>query len=231
MNALLEVRHATRRFAGLVAVNDVSFTLAPGEILGIVWAIPGAGSATPQGWAFAYGIAELKARFAADGIDLICESSATLDDKRVAQVGAAPPPAPTDAPVIARQLENDLSDSQLGRALTGFWLRHSVELNRLVNRNRRVATRWHRSGGAALFQYGVRSAYHPSIPIPAEIGGRSTDECLREVLDLFDQYGSHALRDDIRTYRGLLPPISGRSYVELLGALRGAPETEATWRH
>ncbi|MDD5325838.1 MAG: ATP-binding cassette domain-containing protein, partial [Polaromonas sp.] len=36
MNALLEVRHATRRFAWLLAVNDVSFTLAPGEILGLI---------------------------------------------------------------------------------------------------------------------------------------------------------------------------------------------------
>ena len=34
--ALLEVRHVTRRFAGLVAVNDVSFTLEPGEILGVI---------------------------------------------------------------------------------------------------------------------------------------------------------------------------------------------------
>jgi branched-chain amino acid transport system ATP-binding protein len=33
---LLEVRHATRRFAGLVAVDDVSFTLAAGEILGLI---------------------------------------------------------------------------------------------------------------------------------------------------------------------------------------------------
>ncbi|SDX35221.1 amino acid/amide ABC transporter ATP-binding protein 1, HAAT family (TC 3.A.1.4.-) [Collimonas sp. OK242] len=36
MTALLEVRHATRRFAGLVAVNDVSLTLAQGEILGLI---------------------------------------------------------------------------------------------------------------------------------------------------------------------------------------------------
>lgn len=36
MNALLEVRHATRKFAGLVALKDVSFTLAPGEILGLI---------------------------------------------------------------------------------------------------------------------------------------------------------------------------------------------------
>jgi branched-chain amino acid transport system ATP-binding protein len=36
VTALLEVRHATRRFAGLTAVNDVSFTLAPGEILGLI---------------------------------------------------------------------------------------------------------------------------------------------------------------------------------------------------
>ncbi|MDY0745425.1 ABC transporter ATP-binding protein [Paucibacter sp. R3-3] len=33
---ILEVSHATRRFAGLTAVNDVSFTLAPGEILGLI---------------------------------------------------------------------------------------------------------------------------------------------------------------------------------------------------
>ena len=36
MSALLEVHHLTRRFAGLLAVNDVSFTLAPGEILGVI---------------------------------------------------------------------------------------------------------------------------------------------------------------------------------------------------
>ena len=36
MSALLEVRHATQRFAGLLAVDDVSFTIAPGEILGLI---------------------------------------------------------------------------------------------------------------------------------------------------------------------------------------------------
>ena len=33
---LLGLRHVTQRFAGLVAVGDVSFTLAPGEILGLI---------------------------------------------------------------------------------------------------------------------------------------------------------------------------------------------------
>lgn len=36
MSAILEVSHVTRRFAGLVAVNDVSFTLGKGEILGVI---------------------------------------------------------------------------------------------------------------------------------------------------------------------------------------------------
>ncbi|RTZ48070.1 ABC transporter ATP-binding protein [Candidimonas sp. SYP-B2681] len=36
MSAILEVRHVTRRFAGLIAVNDVSFVLTPGEILGLI---------------------------------------------------------------------------------------------------------------------------------------------------------------------------------------------------
>jgi branched-chain amino acid transport system ATP-binding protein len=35
-SAQLEVRHVTRRFAGLVAVSEVSFTLAKGEILGLI---------------------------------------------------------------------------------------------------------------------------------------------------------------------------------------------------
>ena len=34
--AVLEVRHLTRRFAGLLAVHDVSFTLEEGEILGLI---------------------------------------------------------------------------------------------------------------------------------------------------------------------------------------------------
>ncbi len=36
MSAILEIVHVTRRFAGLVAVNDVSFTLNEGEILGVI---------------------------------------------------------------------------------------------------------------------------------------------------------------------------------------------------
>jgi branched-chain amino acid transport system ATP-binding protein len=36
MSTVLEVSRLTRRFAGLIAVNDVSFTLAKGEILGMI---------------------------------------------------------------------------------------------------------------------------------------------------------------------------------------------------
>ncbi|MGB3431225.1 ABC transporter ATP-binding protein [Achromobacter sp.] len=36
MSAILDLRNMTRRFAGLVAVNQVSFTLAEGEILGLI---------------------------------------------------------------------------------------------------------------------------------------------------------------------------------------------------
>ena len=36
MTAILEIRNVTRRFSGLIAVNQVSFTLAEGEILGLI---------------------------------------------------------------------------------------------------------------------------------------------------------------------------------------------------
>jgi branched-chain amino acid transport system ATP-binding protein len=36
MAALLDVRHLTKRFGGLVAVDDVSFAIAEGEVLGLI---------------------------------------------------------------------------------------------------------------------------------------------------------------------------------------------------
>ena len=36
MSALLEVRGVSKRFGGLVAVSDVSFSIAEGEILGLI---------------------------------------------------------------------------------------------------------------------------------------------------------------------------------------------------
>ncbi len=36
MNSLLEVSRATRCFSGLIAINDVSFKLSEGELLGII---------------------------------------------------------------------------------------------------------------------------------------------------------------------------------------------------
>jgi branched-chain amino acid transport system ATP-binding protein len=36
MSAILEVSHLTKRFGGLTAVSDVSFTVKPGEIVGIL---------------------------------------------------------------------------------------------------------------------------------------------------------------------------------------------------
>jgi hypothetical protein len=58
-----------------------------GEIVGMVFGGPAPGD-SPQGYGFAWGITELKARFAADGIDLICDSSTRLNDKRVAPLAA-----------------------------------------------------------------------------------------------------------------------------------------------
>ncbi len=36
MSAILEIQHVTRRFTGLIAVNDVSFVLQPKDILGVI---------------------------------------------------------------------------------------------------------------------------------------------------------------------------------------------------
>jgi hypothetical protein len=152
------------------------------------------------------------------------ENSTTQNDKRTVAVRPDDPVEDlaieaSQPAAIIQQIEGDLALSEIGRILMTLWSRHSTELTQLVNTNRRVTARWHRLGGPALLQSALLSAYDRALTLPGTIIGRSPDDCLRDILDLFEQYGSPSLQHDIRAHRSLLPPVAGRSYGEILASL------------
>ena len=211
--------------SGSAVVNDEN------QVVGLLF---GMGSLTPgdlqAGWGFAWGYQELYDRFAAHGIDLIVPVG-TLNQKKVVDgsahaqdlggIEAARGPA-----AMARTVEDDLQVTELGRSILALWLRHSSELNTLVNGNRRVGAQWLRLGGAELVQSALRSAYNPAVALPEAIDGRPVDDCLQAILNVFERYGSLPLKNDIRAYRHRLPAIGGRSYREVVRSLRVATDDD-----
>jgi hypothetical protein len=218
--------------SGAAIVNDAN------DIVGVLFGMSSLTAGQPEaGWGFAWAIADVFARFMADGIELGVAAGTTLNEERTVlvspfdAVAGAQPRVVSEPMQVARKLETDLSHSELGRLVTALWVRHLEELRTLVNGNVRVATKWKRTGGAALLQHALRSAYSPDVPVPYTIDGRATDECLRDVLDLFEKYGSYGLKHDIGAYRDLLPPVAGKSYNEILASLDSPPEGESPWLH
>src|SRR5689334_7502264 len=120
-----------------------------------------------------------------------------------AAVDAQPAPmeANGEAEALARKLEAELATSEAGRLMTVLWMRHSSELNRLVNGNRKVATLWHRNTGPALFQHAIRAAKIADHTIPNAIDGKPFERSTATILDTFARYGSDALRADIAEHR------------------------------
>src|SRR5205823_1650534 len=104
-----------------------------------------------------------------------------------------------DAPPVAAlaRLEHDLDRSARGRALVTLWLEHQTELLRLLNSNRRVATVWHRSGGAALFQVLTRMVSDSELALPTSLHGEPLSSCIDRLYAMFDRFASPALRSEL----------------------------------
>jgi hypothetical protein len=210
------VRFAAPGDSGAAYVNDAN------EILGVHFS--GMYTAPDPQLGFGWGteIGAIVSYFTSQ--DAITITPATATALNQVQTVAGPRPALADATgeaeALARRLEAELSTSELGRLMTVLWMRHSSELNRLVNGHRRVTTQWHRNAGPALFQHAIRAAKVPSHAIPAVIDGKPVEQSMTRILDMFATYGSAPLRADIAEHRASLPPVGGRTYSELLATLR-----------
>ena len=118
-------------------------------------------------------------------------------------------------------LERDLDQSERGRLFLQAWLRHSHELNAIIQNQRRVATVWQRQNGSALLRMVARAPLEPNLPLPTEVDGLPVREGLRAFLEQIERYASDELKRDLSRHRSLLLSLPGHSYTEVLGHLRG----------
>jgi hypothetical protein len=118
-------------------------------------------------------------------------------------------------------LERDLDQSERGRLFLQAWLRHSDELNAIIQNQRRVATVWQRHNGSALLRLVARAPLEPNLPLPTEVDGIPVREGLRVFLDQIERYASDELKRDLSRHRSLLLSLPGHSYTEVLSHLHG----------
>jgi hypothetical protein len=128
-------------------------------------------------------------------------------------------PVPPPQPGTLAHLERDLDRSRSGRRLVTLWLEHQGELVALVNTNRRIATTWHRSGAAALFQLLARMTVDPGVRLPDTVYGQPLSACIDRVHAMIARYASARLRRDLDEFRASLPDLAGRTYPQILDAL------------
>jgi hypothetical protein len=136
-----------------------------------------------------------------------------------APIGSWLPGLSPPAPATLAAMQRDLDRSAAGRLLISTWLEHQDELIGLVNGNPRVATVWHRSGAAALFQYAVRMLTQPSLAMPETLGGKPLPQCMDRLEAVLSRFGSAPLRRDLDRVRAMLPDLRGLTYPQIMAAL------------
>jgi hypothetical protein len=148
-----------------------------------------------------------------------------LDD--AAQAVTIPTAAPFGfaATRFAKRLdeaENEILATPLGRQYVDVVRRHLQEALTLVNKNRRVATVWRRSGGPEILDGLARMIQFRNERLPAEINGRPLADCLSRIQRIVMRYASPAFTDDLIQYAPGLAGFARMTYSEVLAHLQFA---------
>lgn len=197
--------------SGSALVNDNN------EVVGLYTGGPVAGA--QAGFGMGFPIKDLIDKFkTADSITIEVAKATAMGQTQVVPKAAIAGPvgAGDQLPASVRRLQADLDRSERGRDLIAVWLRHSQELNRLVNGHRRVAAAWRRADGPSLFRLVVSAADDPSRPLPRELNGVGADQALDAFLAELDRHASPGLRADLARHRPLLHTLPGRSYEDIV---------------
>lgn len=195
--------------SGAALVNDHN------EIVGLYTSGPITGA--EEGFGKGFPIKDLIDKFKnTDSITIEVATATKLGQVQTVPKAAGATDAGLDLPPSIRRLEADLDRTPRGRDLITIWLRHSAELNRLVNTERRVAAAWRRANGPEVFRLVVAAADAPGNPLPRDIRGRPAGAVIDEFLREVERYASPALRRDLERQRPLLSSLPGRTYEEIV---------------
>lgn len=157
-------------------------------------------------------------------LQLTVASATTNNDVRVVprvagELERPPSEVPEADHAFVPQLESDLGRTAVGRWYIDAYLRHAREVRELINQNRKVATIWHRSGAAELFQSLVQVSRRNDARVPEVVQGRPLADILRQMRNILSQYGTVELRRDLELAEPPLPLLAGLTYAEILERL------------
>jgi S1-C subfamily serine protease len=203
---------------------------ANSRVVGLLWAADSFGR-TGNAWAI-----PIDAVQTALGVNI--DTATSIGDIQVASGArglAGPAPALEPAPVMRAaeeadpaahatlrdRVEQDLLAVPRGRDIYRLYFKHHMEVRELIDRNRRVATVWHRQGGPGLIQSVLDAVRCETSPVADNIRGRSWSERVGAILDVFQRFGSERLRDDIATFGNDITGLGGMTYPRFLENLKG----------
>ena len=126
------------------------------------------------------------------------DSKKTVDVQT--QVNSPVPKMAVPQPDALAALHEQLLATERGPELAGLFDKHAEEVMELINRNKRVATVWHRCRGPIWVRLALRAAHTPNMRVPLEAAGLSLQESVRHFGAILMHYASAAFQQDMLRY-------------------------------
>jgi len=152
-----------------------------------------------------------------------------LDAKKVVDILAQVNP-PVTAPIVAVQpdhvaaLQEQFLSTENGPRISGLFERYFPEVMDLINKNKRVATHWHRIKGPVWTRLALRAAYTPDMPVQAADENMNLQSAAVRFLSVLKEFASEAFQRDIMPYEPLLSVISeGMTVSEMINLIGNRP--------
>lgn len=106
-------------------------------------------------------------------------------------------------------------DNPAAQIMIGLISRHFDEVLRLVNRNRRVATKWHRMCGPEVLRHMLWTRETGAPVFPEKVHNQDVRSRMLALFDVLIRYGSANLRKDLNKYGILLLSLPGATFAGL----------------
>jgi hypothetical protein len=106
-------------------------------------------------------------------------------------------------------------DNPAAQIIIGVISRHFDEVLRLVNRNRRVAAKWHRMCGPEVLRHMLWTREVDAPVFPEKVRNQDVRSRMLALFDVLTRYGSASLRKDLNKYGILLLSLPGATFAGL----------------
>ena len=123
-------------------------------------------------------------------------------------------------PNALRVLHEQLLATARGPELSGLFDKHAREVMDLINRNKRVATVWHRCRGPLWVRLALRAAHTPHVHVPLHAQGLSLQQSASRFGEILKRYASAPFRQDLERYQADIGIIDdGMTLQEMIEAV------------